>query len=66
MKSPVNKSGKETLDFRWDRQAAKNNPKTGDLNACDFDAYFAFLEEVKPHPHELREITTYKSPFRLD
>jgi hypothetical protein len=66
MKSPPNKTAKEKLNFRWDHQAAQNDRKTIYANAGTFEAYFTLLEEIKPHPHELREIPTYTSPFRLD
>ena len=66
MKSPVDKKEVDSLNLHWDQQAAKNDRETGYTIAGDFDAYFALLEEIKPHPHELREIPTYTSPFRLD
>ena len=56
----------EPLVFRWEQRATDDESQPGYITSFDFDAYFAFLEEVKPHAHELREITTYKSPFRLD
>jgi hypothetical protein len=66
LKSPAKNSGSEQLIFFWDWRVAATNPEIRGITPRDFESYFEFLEEIKPHPQELTEITKYTFPFHLD
>ena len=58
----------DNLHFKWDHTAPtvpdveKENPE----GKRDLAPYFKFLAQVKPHRHELLEVTVYPERFSLE
>lgn len=68
MKSQAKRTAGDKLTFHWDRKASRNASTRGDKQSDyqkDLNAYFDFLDEVKPHREELRETQVFIKPFTL-
>ena len=68
MKSPEIQIAIDVLTFPWDRNASSATRRciSSDVETKrSFEIYFDFLEEVKPHPHELRLVRAFEKPFTL-
>ncbi len=70
MKSPGDKSGVEEPVFHWNHDASrtlhnKGRSRLDHPKKLNLDKYFDFLEEFKPHIHELRRTRIFEKPFTI-
>ena len=60
----------DKIIFPWDHEASsssnlrRNTPYDPNEQRC-LDDYFDFLDQIKPHMHELRNTKMYGKPFTL-
>ena len=71
MKSKRNKTKIDKLNLCWDEKASRLSQtqsikKIESGKNVNFELYFNFLEELKPHERELRKTKLFDKPFTLD
>ena len=70
MKSQVKRTKVDQITHRWDHKASppSNSERKAQYDPDEkrsLEEYFALLDEIRPHLHELKNTKVYDKPFTL-